>query len=43
MTMTDAGLWLILIATLAIVPIGCVATRPKKDAAIKEAAKPAAE
>lgn len=30
MTMTDAALWLILIALLAIVPIGCVMTRPQK-------------
>jgi len=30
MTMTDAALWLILIGIIAIVPIGCVVTRPKK-------------
>ncbi|MFZ0610248.1 MAG: hypothetical protein WBD53_07565 [Xanthobacteraceae bacterium] len=42
MTMTDAALWLILIATLAIVPIGCVLTWPKKDAPA-EIVKPAGE
>ena len=45
MTMTDAALWLILIAILAIVPIGCFVTRPKKAAPAKkddDAIKPAA-
>ncbi|MGC1778406.1 MAG: hypothetical protein WBB34_10700 [Xanthobacteraceae bacterium] len=42
--MTDAGLWLILIATLAIVPVGCVLTRPKKITPDqKEHAPPVAE
>lgn len=39
MTMTDVALWLILVAMLAIVPIGCVFTRPEK----KDHAKTAAE
>jgi hypothetical protein len=30
MTVTDISLWLILVAIVAIVPIGCVLTRPKK-------------
>ena len=43
MTMTDAALWVILAALLAIIPIGCVATRPKKAApAKKDDAAPAA-
>lgn len=44
MTMTDAALWLILIGILAIVPIGCVVTWPKKKTdEAKTAEKPAAE
>jgi hypothetical protein len=39
MTMTDAALWLILIALLAIIPIGCVMTRPKKKDDAKTVAK----
>jgi len=39
MTMTDAALWLILIAILAIVPIGCVMTRSKKIDDAKTVAK----
>ena len=30
-TMANAALWVILVAIIAIVPIGCFATRPKKE------------
>jgi hypothetical protein len=30
MTLTNLGLWAVLVALLAIVPIGCLMTRPKK-------------
>jgi hypothetical protein len=39
MTMTDAALWLILIALVAIIPIGCVMTRPKKKDDVKTVVK----
>jgi hypothetical protein len=32
MTMTDAALWTILALLIALVPIGCIMTRPKKKA-----------
>jgi hypothetical protein len=32
MTMTDAAMWIILALLIAIVPIGCIMTRPKKKA-----------
>jgi len=42
-TMTDAALWVILVALLALIPIGCVMTRPKKETSKKDdAIKPAA-
>jgi hypothetical protein len=43
MTMTDAALWLIFIAIIVIVPIGCVVTRPKKIVPGKETVEPADE
>jgi len=30
MNLTDIGLWLILIATIALIPCGCIMTRPRK-------------
>jgi hypothetical protein len=30
MTLMNVGLWLVLVAMLAIVPIGCIMTRQKK-------------
>jgi hypothetical protein len=32
MTVTDAALWIILALLIAIVPIGCIMTWPKKTA-----------
>jgi hypothetical protein len=30
MTLTNLGLWLVLVGLIAIVPIGCIMTRQKK-------------
>jgi hypothetical protein len=29
--LTNIGLWIILVAAIAIVPLGCIMTRPRKD------------
>ena len=41
-TMTNAALWVILIALVALIPVGCVMTRPKKDTPKKDDAAPVA-
>jgi hypothetical protein len=39
MTLTNLGLWLVLVGLLAIVPIGCIMTRPEKKE-VPQAEKP---
>ena len=39
MTMTDVALWIILAALIALVPIGCVLTRPTTKEVPPKAAK----
>lgn len=40
MTLINLGLWLVLAALIAIIPFGCVMTRPGKKKEVPQADKP---